>query len=503
MARKFLTPIDLNKNELQNAVIQNLASAPSSPALGQIYFDTAVNELLSWNGTAWRQADGFATGLLTGRPAAATANSGTFYYAIDNYLLYYSNGTTWQQTNNFGSGLSSSVVITGTSADGTSTNYARADHNHAGPGFGNVTGTTTYGIASGNGSALTVARSDHSHGTPALSTNAATNITATASTNGTGTTPAKDDHVHGFTPGNFSVSAFAAAAANVSLGGFKLTNVGTPTADTDAANKAYVDGVTQGLNIHDSAKLATTTNLVATYTPGTTGADGGTGVGATLTITATGVLTIDGVATALNDRILVKNQTNQLHNGIYRVSTAGATGVSAVLTRASDDDNNISGEVTAGDFVFVVAGTQAATGWVQSNEGTAVTPIGGIKIGTDPIYFTQFSGAGAYTGGNGLTQTGTTFDVGAGLGILSNTNDVAIDTAVVVRKYSTSIGDAAATSIAVTHNLNTRDVTVGVYLANGTYEEVNCDIQHTSVNVVTLLFSIAPTLNQYRVVVHG
>ena len=200
---------------------------------------------------------------------------------------------------------------------------------------------------------------------------------------------------------------------------------------------------------------------------------------------------------------MVKNQTTQLQNGLYYISTAGTTGVSAVLTRTLDGDNSIAGDITPGDFVYVVAGGQASTGWVQSNQGTATSPANGIKLGTDAVAFTQFSGAGAYTGGNGLTQTGTTFDVGAGLGILSNANDVAIDTGVVVRKYAAAIGDGTATSITVTHNLNTRDVTVGVYSSASTYDEVSCDIQHTSVNTVTLLFSVAPTSGQYRVVVHG
>jgi hypothetical protein len=89
------------------------------------------------------------------------------------------------------------------------------------------------------------------------------------------------------------------------------------------------------------------------------------------------------------------------------------------------------------------------------------------------------------------------------LGIVSNANDVAIDTAVVVRKYAVAIGDGTATSITVTHNLNTQDVTVGVYSATSTFDEVECDIQHTTVNTVTLLFSVAPTAGQYRAVVHG
>ena len=539
MSRKFLVPIDLNKNELQNATIQNLASAPSSPVTGQIYYNTGTNALYVYNGTTWGQAGGITSGLLSARPLANAVSSGTFYYATDNYLIYYSNGTTWQQVDNFGTGLSSTVTIAGSAADGTSTNFARADHAHAGPGFGNVTAETTYGNSSANGTATTVARSDHTHGTPSLTAVTPSNVTATSAAVGTGTAPAREDHVHGFTPANFALSAFGVPTGTVSFNSQKISNLLDPTSAQDAATKNYVDGVAQGLNVHDQVQAATTANLTTTYTAGTTGADGGTGVGATLTNTGTlAALVLDGVTLSVGNRVLVKNQTTQTQNGIYTVTTVGSVSTAWVLTRATDANNSIVGQVVPGDFVFVAGGTvNGTTGWVETASGTATNPTNGIKIGTDNIVFSQFSGAGTYTASNGVLLTGSNFTfaptstgglqtaaggasillatnsglgtsssglaVGAGTGISVSTGTVAIDTTVVVRKYAANVGDGSSTSITVTHSLNTKDVTVAVYDNTSPYAEIICDVQHTSTSAITLLFSTAPTSSQYRVVVQG
>ena len=187
-------------------------------------------------------------------------------------------------------------------------------------------------------------------------------------------------------------------AGNLNMNSKNITSLATPVNPTDAATKQYVDDFAQGLNIHDSCNAATNTTL-ATITGGTITYNNGTaGVGANLTTTGSFNL-IDGVNVQTSGtRILVKNEANAVHNGIYTWSNA------TVITRATD--YNTVPEVEAGDFTFVTAGTlYDNTGWVQT---TSPTSIGGAS---DFIEFTQFSGAGTYTAGTGLTLTGSVFSV--------------------------------------------------------------------------------------------
>jgi hypothetical protein len=182
----------------------------------------------------------------------------------------------------------------------------------------------------------------------------------------------------------------------VDVWGAKISNLATPVASTDAATKDYVDQVAQGLHTHAPVAAATPDTL-ANVTSGTITYNNGTsGVGATLTTTGS-YTTIDGVNIASSGtRILVKNEANAAHNGIYTYTS------STVITRATDFDTPT--EMAGGDFTFVQNGTlYNDTGWVMADPVTTV--------GTTAVNWIQFSGAGTYTAGTGLTLNGTQFSI--------------------------------------------------------------------------------------------
>lgn len=169
-----------------------------------------------------------------------------------------------------------------------------------------------------------------------------------------------------------SLSDLSAPSGDFSFAGNKLTNLADPVNIQDAATKNYVDSVAQGLDVKASVRCATTAN-----------------------ITLSGTQTIDGVSVVAGDRVLVKNQTAPAQNGIYVVAAS-------TWSRSADADTWAE---LPGAFTFVEEGTtNADTGW-------ACTSNAGGTIGTTAITWAQFSGAGTYLAGNGLSLTGSTFAV--------------------------------------------------------------------------------------------
>lgn len=153
------------------------------------------------------------------------------------------------------------------------------------------------------------------------------------------------------------------------------------------------------LNTKASCFVATTTAL-PTYVY----VNGASGVGATITAVSFGVLTIDGQTPALNQRILVKDETsgNAPYNGTYTVSVLGTSLVAFVLTRSTD--LNTSAEFP-GAFTFIEAGTvNASTGWICANTSNPT-------VGTTAISFVQFSGAGDISVTAPLQKSGNTLSI--------------------------------------------------------------------------------------------
>jgi hypothetical protein len=282
---KFLNNINLNQNELQNARIQNLATAPNSPSNGQIYYNTTSNTLLFYNGTVWKNtAEMTPAEIVTAIKTLSLSEAG-----LDVLKLGGQEGS-----------------------------YYLDRTNH--------TGTQTASTISDFATEVVKSRLDQ----------------------------------------------MAVPTGSVSLNSQTITNLGTPVNGTDAANKNYVDAIKQGLDVKDSVRVATTGN-----------------------ISLNGLLEIDGVQTVVGDRVLVKNQDDGELNGIYSV-------VDGDWVRT--DDANTNAKVTSGMFTFVEAGS------TNADAGFVLTTLNPITLGTTPLAFAQFSGAGQVTAGSGLSKTGNTIN---------------------------------------------------------------------------------------------
>lgn len=160
---------------------------------------------------------------------------------------------------------------------------------------------------------------------------------------------------------------------NISLGAYKVQSTATPTVGSDLTPKTYVDNIAAGVRVKAAVRVASTANL-----------------------TLSGTQTIDGVAVIAGDRVLAKNQTTAADNGIYVVA-AGA------WSRSTDAD--VSSEVQPGMAVFVSEGS------VNADQQWILVTDAPITLGTTALTFSQFSGAGQISVGDGLSKSGNQIDL--------------------------------------------------------------------------------------------
>lgn len=231
-------------------------------------------------------------------------------------------------------------------------------------------------------------------------------------------------------------------------GGFKAINLADGTNPQDAITKNQLDLAIQGIKWKEGVRAATTEN-----------------------ITPSGAQTIDGVAVAVGDRVLLKNQTTAGTNGIYVVSASS-------WTRSTDANTSLE---VLNSACFVSEGS------VNGNSVWTMTTDASVTLDITALTYVQLGSATIYT---------------AGTGVNISSNVVSLDLSTATRKFSAAIGDGTSTTLTVTHNLNTQDIGVSVY-DTATRTGVLADWSANGINTVQFTFGLAPTTGQYRVTVVG
>jgi hypothetical protein len=265
------------------------------------------------------------------------------------------------------------------------------------------------------------------------------------------TTGRIDSHLSGgtgvtYNAGSISVGQAVATSSNVTFNTVTLS--GDPATALQAATKEYVDTIAAaGIHYHEPVRVEAATNRPATYNNGTAG------VGATLTNSGTQeVLVIDGVTVDVADRVLITQQTNTAHNGVYTVTNVGSASTNWVLTRATDADSYGASDKDAlgeGDAYFIKEGlTGAGELYVMNTSGV-------ITFGTTPITFTVIAETAIYSAGTGLTLTGTEFATAQDIATTASPTFVTVNANLSGNVTGNVTGNVSGTSGSTTGNAAT------------------------------------------------
>lgn len=468
MARQFLTSLNLNKNELLNARIQNLANDPSNPVLGQIYFNTSLNEMRVYNGTEFE-----AVGLNGVTASAAEINildGATLSTTELNYVDGVTSGIQGQldakaPINNpvFTGDVSvvSNIIFEGSSADANETTVTAT----------NPTADRTITLPDASGTVI-------------LSTNKVTDLTAPTS--------------------------------SFSMNSQKIVSLADPIDPQDAATKAYVDAARSGLDVKASVRVATTGNVPLATPPGSidgvTLADGNRVLIKNQDIQAeNGIYVYSEVASALL-RADDANSSAEVTAGMFTFVSEGTVNADSGWVLTTNDTITLG--TTALVFAQFSGAGQITAGAGLTKTGNTIDAVGTtdrITVNADSIDI-----ASTYVGQSSITTLGTittgsweagTIDVERG-GTGATTAAGAKGNLGFMTRFAVDndllVPSSGIVTWTVTHNLGTRDVTVQVF-DTATYENVEVDVARTSTSVVTLSWNASAnvTAAAYRVVVIG
>lgn len=499
MAKSFLVDLNLNKNELQNAVIQNLASDPSNPFKGQTYFNTTTNRFRVFNGTTWDEM-GTGGGTVTSVAMANATNggltiSGSPITGSGTFTVGHSNVLANAQT-------TSGIYPIKIDKNGHITEFGTA--------LGNVS-TTAAGLlpafSSTNQSSTKIASSDYLWD---ATTNKYQQLPATAFSDTTYTDGTKGYILKAKQDANGAqIDTTYAPLASPSL-------TGTPTAPTAAAG-------TNTTQIATTAFVATaisgiTGAMVFKGTIGTGGTAGtalpttGVKIGDTYKIITAG--TYAGQAAKVGD-LFIASATTPTWAYVPSGDDTDVTQVTAGagLNTTSADTSTDGGSITTTGTLYLTK-TAVTPGTYQ---GITVDKYGRVTAAQDKGYTTNTGTVTKVTAGTGLTGGDITTSGTIALatsGVTAGTYDsVTVDTygrvtagtnPTKLQKYvGTCTGDGSTKSFTITHSLSTRDVVVNVYDA-ASYEEVIVDITRTTTSAVKIDFGTAPASGtNYKVVVIG
>ena len=473
MAKKFLTAIDLNKCELQNAVIQNLGTAPGTPAAGQVYFNSTVGDksIYFYDGTAWVDVGGDLRSIVAGNAISVSGtrditvnvlyDDSSIGLNVSNQLYIKAGGVTNAMlvnsslsvvagagltdggsvalgasiTLNIGAGTGITVNANDVALDTTSTR--NTDHSAvtltAGAGLtggGDITASRTFTVGAGTG--ITVNADDIAiTGAGSLTTNYLTKW------NGTG----------------FSNSTITDDGTTVTIGG-NLTVNGSIT---------YVNSNT--VEIGDSIILLNRDEVSAPSQNGGIEIERGTSAN------------VSFIWNETND--YWSTVTEPLHVGSIADAGAAYTGNKYLVS-----DSGVIKYLTSADL----AGDVIAGITVTGSNGVAVSGSGTTSIG--------IAGTNATTSAVGVVELATSAETLA----LSSSTLVVTPSGLSALRYAVTGPASLSATLIVTHSLGTSDVIVQVYeLATG--ETVECDVVRTTGNVVTLGFCTPQAINTLRVLV--